>query len=80
MIWNWMKAPSLKDLEERLAKLLAALDSEEAEYIQSYYQPKEDRFCRAHTQTYWNLGVYATPHDEPYHVVVIARLNKNMPI
>jgi hypothetical protein len=34
-------APSIKALDECCAKLLAALDSKEAEYIQSYYQPKE---------------------------------------
>jgi hypothetical protein len=41
MIWNWVKAPSIKDLDECCAKLLAALDKEEAYSLQSYYQPKE---------------------------------------
>jgi hypothetical protein len=57
MIWDWVKAPSIKDLDEYRAKLLAALRFEEAEYIRNYYQPKEYQFCRAYTRTYLNLGV-----------------------
>ena len=37
IIWNWVKAPSIKDLDVCRSKLLAALDSKEAEYIESYY-------------------------------------------
>jgi len=41
MIWDWVKAPSTEALEECCAKLITALHSKEARYIQSYYQPKE---------------------------------------
>jgi hypothetical protein len=80
IIWDWVKAPSVEDLDERRGKLLEALHSEEAVYIQSYYRPKEYQFCRAYTQTYLNLGVHSTQRNESYHNVVKARLNKNMPI
>ena len=60
IIWDWVKAPSVEDLDERRGKLLEAMHSEEAVYIQSYYQPKEYQFCRAHTRTYSNLGVHST--------------------
>jgi hypothetical protein len=72
--------PSVEDPNECRAKLLAALHNEEAYYMQSYYQPKEYQFCRAYTQTYLNLGVHTTQRCESYHIVVKARLNKNMPL
>jgi hypothetical protein len=49
MIWDWVKALSVKELEKCRSALLQALDGKEAEYIQSYYQPKEYQFCRAYT-------------------------------
>jgi hypothetical protein len=80
MIWSWVMAPSIEALDECRAKLLTALDSKEAKYIQSYYQPKEQQFCRAYTQTYSNLGVHTTQRGESYHVVVKAHLTVNTPI
>jgi hypothetical protein len=80
MIWDWVKAPSIEALDDCRAKHLEALHGEEAQYIRSYYQPKEYKFCRAYTQTYLNLGVHTTQRNESYHNVVKARLNKNMPI
>jgi hypothetical protein len=56
------------------------LDSKEAKYIQSYYQPKESQFCQAYTQTYLNLGVYSTQQNESYYNVVKAKLYKNISI
>jgi hypothetical protein len=41
IIWNWVKAPSIKELDKCCSALLQALGSKEAEYIQSYYQLKE---------------------------------------
>src|ERR1700734_3498404 len=73
-------AASIKALNECRAKLIAALEDEEVEYIQSYYQPKEQQFCQAYTQTYRNLGVHTTQRNESYHVVVKARLTVNTPI
>jgi hypothetical protein len=67
-----MKTSSIEDLDECYTKLLAALYNKEAEYIQSYYQPKEYQFCRVYTQTYLNLSVYTTQHNESYHNVVKA--------
>jgi hypothetical protein len=54
--------------------------SYKAEYIRSYYQPKEYQFCRAYTQTYRNLGVHTTQRNKGYHVVTKARLSKNTPL
>src|SRR5207248_6358200 len=54
MIWDWVQATSNEDLDKRRKELLAALHSEEAEYITNYYQPKEHQFCRAYTRTYLN--------------------------
>ena len=80
IIWDWVQAPSVEKLDECRSKLLAALGSKEAEYIESYYRPKEHQFCRAYTCTYLNLGVHSTQRNESYHNVVKAKLNKNMPI
>jgi hypothetical protein len=80
MIWNWVMAPSIKALDEYRTKLFKALHSEEAGYIEDYYQPKEQQFCRAYTQTYLNLGVHTTQRNESYHVVVKAHLTVNTPI
>jgi hypothetical protein len=33
MIWDWVKAPSIKELDECWSKLLEALDGKEVEYI-----------------------------------------------
>jgi hypothetical protein len=33
MIWSWVMAPSIEALDECCAKLIAALDSKEAEHI-----------------------------------------------
>jgi hypothetical protein len=41
MICDWVKAPSIKALEEYRTKLLAGLHNKEVRYIQGYYQPKE---------------------------------------
>jgi hypothetical protein len=59
---------------------LRALDGKDAEYIKSYYQPKENQFCRAYTQTYSNLGVHSTQRAESNHFVLKARLHKNLPV
>jgi hypothetical protein len=80
MIWDWVMASSIKALNERRTKLIKALHNKEAEYIQSYYQPKEQQFCRAYTQALPNLGVYTTQRGESYHVVVKAHLTVNTPI
>jgi hypothetical protein len=80
MIWNWVKAPSLEELEECRSKLLVALEHKEQAYIRNYYQLKEFQFCRAYTQTYQNLGVHTTQRGESYHVVVKTKLHKDMPI
>jgi hypothetical protein len=80
MIWSWVMTPSIKVLDECRSKLLKALDSGEAGYIQGYYQPKEQQFCRAYTQTYSNLGVHTTERGESYHVVVKTHLNVNTPV
>ena len=70
-------APSIKALNKCRAELLTALNSKEAEYIQSYYQLKEQQFYRAYTQTYSNLSVHTTQRGESYHVVVKAHLTVN---
>jgi MULE transposase-like protein len=80
IIWDWVKAPSIKELDKCRSTLLQTLDSKEAKYIQSYYQPKEYQFCRAYTQTYINLGVHSTQRSESYHFVLKARLHKNLPV
>ena len=80
MIWDWVKAPSVKELDEHRSKLLEALDNREVEYIQGYYQPKESQFCRAYTQTYMNLGVHTTQRSESNRYVLKARLHKNLPV
>jgi hypothetical protein len=80
MIWNWVKAPSIEGLDECRGKLLAALYSDEAEYIRGYYLPKEYQFCRVYTQTYSNLDVHTTQRNGSYHNIVKAKLHKNMPI
>jgi hypothetical protein len=56
------------------------LQSKEAEYIQSYYQLKEQQFCWAYTQALPNLGVHTTQQGESYYVVVKAHLTVNTPI
>jgi hypothetical protein len=71
---------SLESLKECCTKLFTVLYSKEAKYIQGYYKPKEPQFCQAYTQTYLNLGVCSTQHNKSYHVVVKARLNKNISI
>jgi hypothetical protein len=80
MIWDWVKAPSIEELDKCRSKLLEALDGKEVEYIQGYYQPKEYQFCRAYTQTYMNLGVHTTQRSESNHYVLKARLHKNLPV
>ena len=80
MIWDWVQAPSVEELENCRSKLLKALHGIEVQYIESYYQPKEFQFCRAFTKNYPNLGVHSTQRNESYHNIVKARLHKNMPI
>ena len=80
MIWGWVQATSIEELNKYRTKLLEALEHEEANYITNYYQPKEYQFCRAYTRAYLNLGVNSTQRSESYHTVVKAPLNKNMPL
>jgi hypothetical protein len=80
MIWDWVQAPSVEELEKCRSKLLKALHGIEAQYIENYYQPKEFQFCRAFTRNYPNLGAHSTQRNESYHNIVKARLHKNMPI
>jgi hypothetical protein len=73
-------ASSIEALDERRTKLIKALHNKEAEYIQGYYQPKEQQFCQAYTQALLNLGVHTTQQGESYYVVVKAHLTVNTPI
>jgi hypothetical protein len=70
----------IKTLDECREKLFKALHPEEAQYIESYYQPKEHHFCRAYTWTYSNLSVHTTQRGESYYVVVKAYLTAHTPI
>jgi hypothetical protein len=79
LIWKWVKAPSLEDLNDARQQLLDHLRPPERIYLTSYYEPKEPLFCRAYTSKYANLGVYSTQRNEKQHHVGRSRLSKNIP-
>jgi hypothetical protein len=77
---QWVKASDLESLENARRALLSQLRSEERDYLRQFYQPREPQFCRAYTRSLPNLGVHSTQRNEPYHVVVKKRLNKNLSV
>jgi murein L,D-transpeptidase YafK len=80
MIWLWVKALTVKDLQDRRTKLLKALHYEERVYLCNYYQLKESQFCQAYTHKLWNLSANTTQRNKGYYTVVKERLYKHSPL
>ena len=78
LIWKWIEAPTIEQLESARDSLILTLNQNEKEYLTSYYQPKEPQFCKAYTCQYLNLGSYATQRIEKNHHVVSKHLHKNL--
>jgi hypothetical protein len=78
LIWKWIEAPTIDQLESARETLILALNQNEKEYLTGYYQPKEPQFCKAYTRQYLNLGSYATQRIEKNHHVVSKNLHKNL--
>jgi len=80
MIWAWVKALTINNLEDNRKALLKALHYKEQVYLYDYCQLKELQFYQAYTQALWNLGAHTTQQNEGYHVVVKERLHKHLPL
>jgi hypothetical protein len=80
LIWKYIKAPDFKTLNTARQKLKDDLRDAEKEYFTSYYEPKEQSFCRAFTRRYPNLGVHSTQRNERYHFTASEGLSKNLPV
>jgi hypothetical protein len=78
LVWSWIKSSTEKVLEERRGKLLAAVDVNEATYLNKFYRPKESQFIHAYISKLPNLGVHSTQRSESYHNVVKECLNRQL--
>ncbi len=80
LIWRWIKSPDLQALEKSRDALLKALRPPEAEYLTTFYRPKERAFIYAFTSKLPNLGMNTTQRAESAHVVAKRGLSKNLPL
>lgn len=80
LIWNWIKSPSVAELNLNREILAASLRSKEQDYLHSYWQRQEPQFVRAYTRLLPNLGAESTQRSEESHPIIKKQTNKHTPI
>lgn len=80
LIWNWIKSPTVNELNLDREILAASLRPKEQEYLYSYWQRQEPQFGRAYTRLLPNLGAESTQRSEASHPMIKNQTNKYTPI
>lgn len=76
LIWNWIKSPTINELNLNREILAASLRPKEQEYLYSYWQRQEPQFVRAYTQLLPNLGVESIQRSEASYTIIKNQTNK----
>ena len=80
LIWKWISAPTMMELDNQRAALMERLCPKEAEYLLDYYGPKEHQFIYAYTRLLPNLGAKSSQRVESSHNMVKHITNRYTPI
>lgn len=80
LIWNWIKSPTVTELNLNREILAASLRPKEQDYLHTYWQRQEPQFIRAYTRLLPNLGAESTQRSEASHPIIKNQTNKHTPI
>lgn len=80
LIWNWIKSPSVAELNLNREILAASLYLKEQDYLHFYWQHQEPQFVRAYTRLLPNLGAKYTQRSEGSHPIIKNQTSKHTPI
>lgn len=80
LIWNWIKSPSVPELNLNREILAASLRPKEQDYLHSYWQRQEPQFVRAYTRLLPNLGAESTQRSEGSHPIIKNQTSKHKSI
>ncbi|MCJ1467534.1 hypothetical protein MMC07_006159 [Pseudocyphellaria aurata] len=80
LIWKWISAPTMMELDSRRDALMEKLRPKEVEYLLNYYGPKEHQFIYAHTRLLPNLGARSSQRVESSHNMIKHITNRHTPI
>ena len=77
LIWNWIKSPTVTELNLNREILAASLRPKEQEYLHSYWQRQEPQFVRAYIRLLPNFGAESTEQSEASHPIIKNQTNKH---
>jgi hypothetical protein len=78
LIWFYIKANSLENLETAHNGSMTGFHHLEQEYLQRNWFTKELHVCRAYTKKYANLGCSSTEQTESYNHAVKSSFNPQL--
>ncbi|KAF7502032.1 hypothetical protein GJ744_008554 [Endocarpon pusillum] len=77
-LWRFIKSRTQEELAEHRQELHSKLKSDEINYLNEYWGPREASFLHIYTRTYPNLGSHSNQRSESIHPITIRILNKNL--
>lgn len=77
LIWNWIKSPTVTELNLNREILAASLQPKEQEYFHSYWERQDPKFVRAYTRLPPNLGAESTQRSEASHPIIKNQTKKH---
>ncbi len=80
LIWNWIKLPTVTELNLNREILATSLRPKKQEYLHSYWQRNEPQFICTYTRLLPNLCAESTQRSETSHSIIKNQTNKYTPI